>query len=940
LSVTAVRSKRAVAVAVAATLVGVSAVVLLTGQHTSARAAAAPGSTVRASVADGPAGEAGSGEDQELSSDGTAVAFTSYARLDALSTGDNQAVYVRDLRRGRTVMVSRGQFDRPEPPPSSTPPPPTTTTTTTTTTEPTFTPPRLAGEPLLALNGRRAQPTEPPLEFGEVAPNGDSSEPTISADGRYVAFISQADNILPEDDDTDRDLLVCDRDPDGDGEFDEEREGGGLDYTYFRVNEPQWNQGDGYVFRTDFPSRPKLSDDASRIVWEDEYTPPEGQYRHVVRTAALRPATGGAVGDPGAVEIVDTVLDDHYQPTWQQQPDVSGDGRFVVLVADYVRSEGGGEFPTYVPFHAVVRKDTVTGAVTRVDWDEATTAAKPVPLSVDRSVHLAAPAISADGGVVAFEAEEYEDRCSDGCWGSVAQQPVVYVVRVREDGTPVDSVVASRDNAGAVVNGFSPALSGNGRFVAFGTDNFDVHDGVDVQRGENQDSCITYSPGLTGAPMVNMAGLPPASDARERRTVCQTVVRDLVVDRTRLANDAARLPGTLVSAGTGADCAETVPDGGTCAGNGDSAPYYPSAPSLSHNGSTVAFDSDATNLVPDLPDGNERTDVFVRTLRPELRADPSPLEFGEVQLGESSDRVVRFGHVGTGPLVVTEVVVEGSDEFAVGAQTCSGEAVVLQQTDACEVSVGFTPDTAGERTGTLRVRLRDGREFTVPLLGKGTEEEVPPEPGAARFAAGPDPLDFGDRLLLSAGPTQTVTVTNEGESPLTVTGVTVVSAVAQKDYTVASDTCTDTPVPAAGTCAVTVAFSPQAPGARPAVLRFVDDTSGGEAHLIGLAGTGSKPDIIVNPAVSQPGRVITVTGTGFSPTRPVTITMTGLVETTTVQPDATGKFTRALLILPKSAIGNRPVVATIDGTTPAIAAQRPVLIVTPSVGPADFVIRN
>jgi hypothetical protein len=921
------RSKRAVAVAVAATLAGVSAVVLLSGQSTPAHAAAAPGSTVRASVGNGtppPEADRG-GSGSELSADGTAVVFASSSQLDTLKTGSQHNVYLRDLRNNKTVLISRGQFTRPAPPTSGTPEPDSPTPD-----EPTFTPPKVAGKPMVALNG-----AQPDLEFGEVPATGSSYQPTVSADGRYVAFVTSADNIVPADDDTDQDILVCDRDPDGDGTFDEQRAGGGgLDFEYFRVNVPQWFENVDGRYRTDSPSYPKLSDDASRIVWEDYYDAGEGYgYVNAVRTARLRPEAGGvagAVAAPGnAVETVQTPLGD-LQPDAQYWADVNSDGRFVVLVADYHESEG----PT---FHAVIRKDMDTTEVLRVDWDVNTTPDHVEYLSADETVGLATPSISGNGGEIAFGAEEFTVQCSDGtCWTtSVAQQPMVFVVRIAADATPVDSIIASRDNDNEIINGITPALSGDGRFLAFGTDNGNAHDGIDWSVGDGN-SCLTYRGDLTHGKLINLAGLPPATDERDDRVVCQVVVRDLVTDRERLRDEDRRLSGTLVSAGTDNNCTETLPPGATCAGNGDSPPYTRTTPSMSHNGSTVAFDSDATNLVPDEEDTNEQTDVFVRTFKPELRADPTPLDFGKVELGDTFDKVVAFDHIGTGPLVINEIVVEGSDEFAVGAQTCSGEAIVLQQADRCEVSVTFAPTKEGDRTGTLRLTLRDGRQFTVPLLGTGAKTVVPPE--GPRFAAGPDPLNFGDRLLLSDGPTQTVTVTNVGGSPLTVTGVAVVSTVAPDDYPIVADTCTGKPVAAKGTCQVTVAFSPRASADRPAVLRFTDDAPGSPAHLIGLAGKGSTPTLQVVPGVTPPGRAVTVTGTGFPPNLPVTITLTGSIETAHVKAGDTGDFTVALLVFPKSGIGSRPVVGTTDGT--GITAQKLLLVVTPTVTPSEFVGRG
>lgn len=55
--------------------------------------------------------------------------------------------------------------------------------------------------------------------------NGASSRPKISADGRYVAFVSAASNLVPGDTNGVADVFVHDRDADGDGIFDEREPG-------------------------------------------------------------------------------------------------------------------------------------------------------------------------------------------------------------------------------------------------------------------------------------------------------------------------------------------------------------------------------------------------------------------------------------------------------------------------------------------------------------------------------------------------------------------------------------------------------------------------------------------------------------------------------------------------------------------------------------------
>ena len=59
-----------------------------------------------------------------------------------------------------------------------------------------------------------------PLVPGGQA-NGDSFDPSISGDGRFVAFESRASNLVPDDTNGQLDVFVLDRDTDGNGVLDE-----------------------------------------------------------------------------------------------------------------------------------------------------------------------------------------------------------------------------------------------------------------------------------------------------------------------------------------------------------------------------------------------------------------------------------------------------------------------------------------------------------------------------------------------------------------------------------------------------------------------------------------------------------------------------------------------------------------------------------------------
>src|SRR5262249_29145498 len=212
---------------------------IVTG-HSVAGAKASPGATTRVSV-----DEAGNqqeplkqffyvgAQDPSLSGDrfpgdrGQQVAFDTEFPLDPLDARNDSGpgtdgqqprheadVYVRDLARNHTVLITRG------------------------------TPP-----PVVHLQYSAAA-------FAvDAAANGKSTAPSISADGRYVAFVTTASNLatanqqFPGPDPTHAEIVVCDRDPDGNGVFDEHvvktDPNSALDYKYTVVSDQHFVQPPG-----------------------------------------------------------------------------------------------------------------------------------------------------------------------------------------------------------------------------------------------------------------------------------------------------------------------------------------------------------------------------------------------------------------------------------------------------------------------------------------------------------------------------------------------------------------------------------------------------------------------------------------------------------------------------------------------------------------------
>ena len=264
--------------------------------------------------------------------------------------------------------------------------------------------------------------------------------------------------------------------------------------------------------------------------------------------------------------------------------------------------------------------------------------------------------------------------------------------------------------------------------------------------------------------------------------------------------------------------------------------------------------------------------------------------------------------------------VNGAD-FTV-TESCA--ETTLHTGDTCPASVRFLPDTAGQREAQLGVGYRgSGAPLVVPLLGIAD----PQPPSAVGFT--PDPLSFGDKLPLSTNPPGDVTVENTGTAPLRINAVGLPPTPDQNplDYRITKETCVGKTIRPGEACVVTLQFSPQGVGERPAVLQFYDNAPR-SPHRLTLQGNGSQPSLRFDPAVVQAGRVTTLFGSGFAPRRNVLVRMPESSGPITVTTDGAGNFTTRTVIFSTTLPGERQAEATIEGPQPPITATARLLVVT------------
>lgn len=288
----------------------------------------------------------------------------------------------------------------------------------------------------------------------------------------------------------------------------------------------------------------------------------------------------------------------------------------------------------------------------------------------------------------------------------------------------------------------------------------------------------------------------------------------------------------------------------------------------------------------------------VATLNP---AGGSTLAFGNqaVSVG-SNPMTVTLTNTGGAALTVSGISINEEIKAFSETNNCPATLGVAYPAASCTVSVVFTPTSLTGFSGTLVVTTSDPKNPTQTISLSGTG--VPG--GAVTLSA--TTINFGDEVLtIKSGP-QTVTLTNSGSGPLSISSI-----VSNGDYA-QTNTCpvgTDTtPLPTNGTCTITVTFTPTQTGTRSGTVVLTDNATNspqsialtGTGTMVGLTpGPGSSTTVTVNPGgtgvfglilVTPPGTTGTATLSCSSPdasitclTVPSSVNLTGkTVETAVV----------------------------------------------------------
>jgi Tol biopolymer transport system component len=237
---------------------------------------------------------------------------------------------------------------------------------------------------------------------------GPSVSPSVSSDGRYVAFQSEADLVLPDNGFID--IFVHDRDDDEDGTYDEV---GSVSTVRVSVDSAG-SQGDNHSYS------PSISSDGRYVTFESRSTNlvPGGSSGLIHIFVHDRDADGDGIYDdedgsydPGEVSTVQVSVDaaGTEGDAGSSAPSISADGRYVAFVSNATNLVPGGSDGS---FHIFVHDRDADGDGIYDDedgsYDPGEVSAVQVSVDsdgVEGNGNSNNPSISADGKSVIFESD-------------------------------------------------------------------------------------------------------------------------------------------------------------------------------------------------------------------------------------------------------------------------------------------------------------------------------------------------------------------------------------------------------------------------------------------------------------------------------------------------------------------------------------------------------
>jgi sugar lactone lactonase YvrE len=224
-------------------------------------------------------------------------------------------------------------------------------------------------------------------------------------------------------------------------------------------------------------------------------------------------------------------------------------------------------------------------------------------------------------------------------------------------------------------------------------------------------------------------------------------------------------------------------------------------------------------------------------------------DFGLVSVGTTSlPETITINNTGSATLNITNLTTTGNFGAAL---TCNPASVAPMQ--SCGVQAFFNPAALGPQLGTLSFATNDPAHpaYNFNLSGTGFT--------GATLGISPSSLAFGSAIASTTTPAQTVTVSNTGETSVSISSIATSGANSASFGQ--TNNCPISPalLLPGNSCQIFVTFTPLALGANNASL-VITDTQGVFANTqqsISLSGTGTDVPVVASTSYSIGGNAFT-----------------------------------------------------------------------------------
>src|SRR6266702_230632 len=229
------------------------------------------------------------------------------------------------------------------------------------------------------------------------------------------------------------------------------------------------------------------------------------------------------------------------------------------------------------------------------------------------------------------------------------------------------------------------------------------------------------------------------------------------------------------------------------------------------------------------------SNVYNGTIAPSAGAylNQTSVSFGNQIIGiTSATKTVTLTNNNSLALSINSIALTGTNaaDFA-QSNTCPSGSNTLAAGSSCTISLTFTPGASGARSANLTFTDNAaGSPQAVALSGTGVI-------AAPAVSLNPTSVSFGNQKVGIDSTAQTVTLTNSGTTPLSISSIALTGTNAA-DFAQTNTCPASTNTLAAGSsCTISLTFTPGASGTRSANLTLTDNAAD-SPQVVALTGTG------------------------------------------------------------------------------------------------------